>query len=201
MIYTVIGRGRAFVRRPNSSQFVTELPKCATNKEKYFNSLVILNHKLEILSIYNKINLVPFGEFLPFEKTLKSIGVKKITRGYNSFSPGELRSLINLGNEFGTVTGRKRRCGWLDLVLLKQSVIISGLKGLALTKLDVLDSFDIIRVCTSYKYNNKAYNYLPLGLDDLNQLSTEYIELNGWKEKTEIWVSDQLPLFWNMAGF
>ena len=93
--------------------------------------------------------------------------------------------LGNLGNEFGTVTGRKRRCGWLDLVLLKQSVIISGLKGLALTKLDVLDSFDIIRVCTSYKYNNKAYNYLPLGLDDLNQLSTEYIELNGWKEKTK----------------
>ena len=46
-------------------------------------------------------------------------------------------------------------------------------------------SFDIIRVCTSYKYNNKAYNYLPLGLDDLNQLSTEYIELNGWKEKTK----------------
>jgi len=72
-----------------------------TNKEKYFNSLVILNHKLEILSIYNKINLVPFGEFLPFEKTLKSIGVKKITRGYNSFSPGKLRPLINLGNEFG----------------------------------------------------------------------------------------------------
>ena len=93
--------------------------------------------------------------------------------------------LGNLGNEFGTVTGRKRRCGWLDLVLLKQSVIISGLKGLALTKLDVLDSFDKIRVCTSYKYNNKAYNYLPLGLDDLNHSSTEYIELNGWKEKTK----------------
>ncbi len=75
-----------------------------TNNEKYFNSLVILNHKLEILSIYNKINLVPFGEFLPFEKALKSIGAKKITRGYNSFSPGEFRSLINLGSEFGDKT-------------------------------------------------------------------------------------------------
>ena len=83
------------------------------------------------------------------------------------------------------MTGKKRRCGWLDLVLLKQSVIISGLKGLALTKLDVLDSFDKIRVCTSYKCNGKAYNYLPVGLDDLNHLSTEYIELNGWKEKTK----------------
>ncbi|RPH05984.1 MAG: adenylosuccinate synthase [Alphaproteobacteria bacterium TMED93] len=92
--------------------------------------------------------------------------------------------LGTLGNEFGTVTGRKRRCGWLDLVLLKQSVIISGLKGLALTKLDVLDSFDKIKICTSYKYNNKSYNYLPLDLDEINQLSTEYIELNGWKEKT-----------------
>ena len=95
------------------------------------------------------------------------------------------QKLGTLGNEFGTVTGRKRRCGWLDLVLLKQSVIISGLKGLALTKLDVLDSFDKIRVCTSYKYNNKKYNYLPLGVEDLSQLSTEYIELDGWQEQTK----------------
>ena len=70
-------------------------------------------------------------------------------------------------------------------MLLKQSVIISGLRGLALTKLDVLDSFEKIKVCTSYKYNNKKYDYLPLGLDALNSLSTEYIELDGWKEKTK----------------
>jgi len=69
-------------------------------KQKYFNSLVILNHKLEILSIYNKVNLVPFGEFLPFENTLSKFGLKKITRGYNSFSSGNLRTTINLGNEF-----------------------------------------------------------------------------------------------------
>ena len=70
------------------------------DKKKYFNSLVVLNHKLEILSLYNKINLVPFGEFLPFEKTLSQFGLKKITRGYNSFSPGDKRTIINLGNKF-----------------------------------------------------------------------------------------------------
>ena len=68
--------------------------------KKYFNSLVILNHELEIISIYNKVKLVPFGEFLPFEKFLSSFGLKKITKGYNSFSSGASRNLINLGNKF-----------------------------------------------------------------------------------------------------
>jgi len=70
------------------------------NNQKYFNSLVVLNHQLEILSLYNKINLVPFGEFLPFEKTLSKFGLKKITSGYSSFSSGDTRTTINLGNKF-----------------------------------------------------------------------------------------------------
>ena len=71
-----------------------------SNNKKYFNSLVVLNHKLEILHVYNKLNLVPFGEFLPFEKTLSKIGLKKITPGYNSFSSGDVRKIINLGDKF-----------------------------------------------------------------------------------------------------
>ena len=68
--------------------------------QKYFNSLVVLDHELNISSLYNKINLVPFGEFLPFEKYFSKLGFKKITAGYNSFSKGETRSIINLGNVF-----------------------------------------------------------------------------------------------------
>jgi len=68
--------------------------------QKYFNSLVVLNNKLEILYIYNKVNLVPFGEFLPFQNVLTKLGLKKITRGYNSFSSGDSRKIINLGNMF-----------------------------------------------------------------------------------------------------
>ena len=89
-----------------------------------------------------------------------------------------------IGNEFGTVTGRKRRCGWLDLVLLKQSADLSGINGLALTKLDVLDSFEKIYVCIAYKYNGKTYDYLPPTLGIKDKIEKEYIEIDGWSQNT-----------------
>ena len=89
-----------------------------------------------------------------------------------------------LGNEFGTVTGRKRRCGWLDLVLLKQSVDICGIQGIALTKLDVLDSFKKIKICVSYKLNGTKYDYLPPIISSSDSFEKEYIELDGWNEST-----------------
>ena len=68
--------------------------------QKYYNSFSVYDNELNLLNAYNKINLVPFGEFLPFEKTFSSYGLKKITRGYNSFSVGDKRETINLGENF-----------------------------------------------------------------------------------------------------
>ena len=73
-------------------------------KQKYFNSLVVLNHDLKIQNIYNKIKLVPFGEFLPFEKILSTLGMQKITSGYNPFSPGDRREVIKFGDKFNNKT-------------------------------------------------------------------------------------------------
>ena len=92
--------------------------------------------------------------------------------------------LGTVGNEFGTVTGRKRRCGWLDAVLLRQSIEVSGIQGLALTKLDVLDSFEKINICTSYYHNNNKYSHLPNTITNYGALKKEYLELDGWQEST-----------------
>ena len=70
------------------------------------------------------------------------------------------------GKEFGTVTSRKRRCGWFDGVLVRQTIKISGINGIALTKLDVLDELDEIKMCTHYELNGKKIDYLPSAVED-----------------------------------
>jgi adenylosuccinate synthase len=87
------------------------------------------------------------------------------------------------GREFGTVTGRKRRCGWFDAVLLRQSIKLSGIQGIALTKLDVLDGFDSIQVCTGYRQGNSRIDRLPAG-ETQGRIEPVYEELPGWKEST-----------------
>ena len=77
---------------------------------------------------------------------------------------GEL--LGTRGKEFGTVTSRKRRCGWFDGVLVRQTLKISGIDGIALTKLDVLDELDEIKMCIAYEINGKKYDYFPASVDD-----------------------------------
>ncbi len=102
--------------------------------------------------------------------------------------------LGELGHEFGTVTGRKRRCGWFDAVMVKQAIKISGISSIALTKLDVLDKFDELKVCTSYKIGGKEINFFPSCQIDQNQIEPNYEIIEGWNMKTEgISYFDKLP--------
>jgi adenylosuccinate synthase len=94
------------------------------------------------------------------------------------------RRLGERGNEFGTVTGRPRRCGWFDAVLARQSVAIGGVEGVALTKLDVLDGFDTLKVCVGYRLGETTIDYLPAGLTDQASVTPIYEEMPGWQEAT-----------------
>jgi len=89
------------------------------------------------------------------------------------------------GKEFGTVTSRKRRCGWFDGVLVRQTIKISGINGIALTKLDVLDSFDEIKMCTQYELNGKKIDYLPASSEDQFNVKPIYKTFPGWKMSTQ----------------
>jgi adenylosuccinate synthase len=89
------------------------------------------------------------------------------------------------GREFGTVTGRPRRCGWFDAVLARQSIAINGIHGIALTKLDVMDGFDIIRICTGYRIGDEVFDYLPAGLKAQAAVEPIYEEIEGWSESTQ----------------
>ena len=89
-----------------------------------------------------------------------------------------------IGNEFGTVTGRPRRCGWFDAVLVRQACKISGMSGIALTKLDVLDGFDTIKICIGYEHNGKLYDYLPSSAKIQAEIKPIYEEMPGWSEST-----------------
>lgn len=88
------------------------------------------------------------------------------------------------GHEFGTVTGRKRRCGWFDAVLVRQSCAISGVTGIALTKLDVLDGFDTVKICTGYRLHGKIMDYFPSHSADQAAVEPIYEEMPGWHETT-----------------
>ena len=88
------------------------------------------------------------------------------------------------GHEFGTVTGRPRRCGWFDAVLVRQTVRTCGIDGLALTKLDILDGFDEIKVCIGYRLDGREIDYLPAGEQAQARVEPIYETIGGWKEPT-----------------
>jgi len=89
------------------------------------------------------------------------------------------------GKEFGTVTSRKRRCGWFDGVLVRQAIKISGINGIALTKLDVLDELNEIKICVKYEINGEEIDYLPVSLNDQMKVKPIYEKFPGWKEPTK----------------
>jgi adenylosuccinate synthase len=88
------------------------------------------------------------------------------------------------GHEFGTVTGRRRRCGWFDAVLVRQAVAVSGVTGVALTKLDVLDGFDTVKICTGYRIGGHEVDYLPPHAADQARVEPVYEEIEGWPRST-----------------
>ena len=88
------------------------------------------------------------------------------------------------GHEFGTVTGRKRRCGWFDAVLVRQTCVTSGVTGIALTKLDVLDGFKTLKICVGYELDGKQLDYLPTAADQQARCTPVYEEMEGWSETT-----------------
>jgi adenylosuccinate synthase len=103
--------------------------------------------------------------------------------------------LSTVGQERGTVTGRARRCGWLDGAALKRSMIINGVSGLCITKLDVLDGLPEILICTGYKLGSQVLDVLPLDADEINACVPIYETLPGWTETTAGLTNwEQLPV-------
>jgi len=94
------------------------------------------------------------------------------------------QTLGERGHEFGTVTGRRRRCGWFDAILVKQAVAVGGVTGIALTKLDVLDTLETVKVCTGYKLDGQKLEYLPSHAADQARVEPVYEEIKGWCEST-----------------
>lgn len=141
------------------------------------------------------------GLGIPPTKIENIIGIVKAysTRVGNGPFPTELsdevgEKLRREGSEFGATTGRPRRCGWLDLVALKYSVMINGISEIAITKLDVLNTFAEIKVCTSYSVKGKKLKSFPADLSDKTELNIEYVSFAGWNTSLAgINTYDELP--------
>jgi adenylosuccinate synthase len=134
---------------------------------------------------------IALGSCLGIDALDKTIGILKAytTRVGSGPFPTELEDEIGEflrveGNEFGTVTGRNRRCGWFDAALVRQSIQLSSAKYVALTKLDVLDKLEKVKICVAYKIDGKIYEYLPQAIDLQNKIEPVYEEFEGWKQST-----------------
>lgn len=129
------------------------------------------------------------GAGVPPKKINKVIGITKayVTRvGSGPFPTEDFgpdgETLARLGMEFGTTTGRRRRCGWLDIALLKYATMLNGLDFIALTKVDVLSAFERIKICVAYEYEGKTYEVYPPHQTIFHKCQPIYEEFDGWKE-------------------
>ena len=144
---------------------------------------------------------IALGSCLGIGEIHKTIGILKAytTRVGSGPFPTELHDEIGQfirieGNEVGTVTGRNRRCGWFDAVLIKQVINLSSIKEVALTKIDVLDKLDKIKICVGYKIDGIEFDYLPQSIELWNKIEPIYIEMQGWKQSTVgIQSRDKMP--------
>jgi adenylosuccinate synthase len=128
----------------------------------------MLHYRLGITKAYTtRVGSGPFPTELPID---------------DAGTVGHHRSTV--GQERGTVTGRARRCGWLDAAALKRSMIINGISGLCITKLDVLDGLQEIKVCTGYRLDGQLIDTLPLDADDIARCEPVYETFSGWTESS-----------------
>jgi adenylosuccinate synthase len=132
---------------------------------------------------------IDFGTY-PFVTSSNVIAGQAATGTGEGPFPAELHDadgqrLGERGHEFGTVTGRKRRCGWFDAVLVRQTCATSGVNGIAFTKLDVLDGFETLKICTGYELDGAMLEYLPTAADQQARCTPVYEEMPGWSESTE----------------
>ncbi|MEE8317279.1 MAG: adenylosuccinate synthetase, partial [Candidatus Omnitrophota bacterium] len=100
------------------------------------------------------------------------------------FKKDLMEKIRRKGKEFGATTGRARRCGWFDAVIVRHAVIVNGLSEIAITKLDVLDEMEKIKICVGYRYRDKVYRDFPADIDILANCEPVYEEHNGWIEST-----------------
>jgi len=134
-------------------------------------------------------------------KISRVLGVAKAytTRVGGGPFPTEIRGSLgekirDKGGEYGATTGRPRRCGWLDMVILKHSARINGLTGIAVTKLDILDGLDSLEICTAYRFKGKIYKEFPKEINIFNECEPVYEKVQGWKTSTQgITDFDKLP--------
>jgi adenylosuccinate synthase len=154
-----------------------------------------------VTSSNTTIGAVCTGLGLPPSRIDHVVGVAKAytTRvGMGPF-PTELLDQVGermrtVGAEYGATTGRARRCGWFDVVMVRQAAWLNGFTSLSLTKLDVLDRYERIRLCVAYEYRGKRFEQLPDELEVLTNCQPQYVELEGWQENTLGLTSyDQLP--------